>query len=85
MEDLLIKKAGGEELKNVEDIDERKRLLSESLEISETYDIKGKNILVIDDLYRSGATLTAATQLLYENGNVKGVFVLAMTKTRSKR
>ena len=68
-----------------EDIDERKRLLSESLEISETYDIEGKNILVIDDLYRSGATLTAATQLLYENGDVKDVFVLAMTKTRSKR
>ena len=85
LENLLSKKPGGKELKNVEDVEERKKLLSESLVLSEAYDIKDKNILLIDDLYRSGATLTAATKILYENGNVKDVFVLTMTKTRSRR
>ena len=43
--------------------------------------IKGKNILLIDDLFRSGATLTASTDILLKNG-AKSVCVLAMTKTK---
>ena len=47
------------------------------------YDISGKNVLLLDDLYRSGATLTVATEVLLEAG-AKSVVVLTLTKTRSK-
>jgi len=85
LDKLLIKRPGGQELKNVTDIEERRAILKKSLTLSTEYDVTGKNILLIDDLYRSGATLSVATELLYEIGKVKGVYVLAMTKTRSKR
>lgn len=85
IEDVLCKKAGGPELKNVTDIKERERLLEERLYLQQSDGIKGRNILLIDDLYRSGATLRAATRLLYERAEVQNVYVLTMTKTRSNR
>jgi len=53
--------------------------------MSNKYNLSNKNILLLDDLYRSGATLRVATELLYNNCNVKDVYVLTMTKTRSNR
>lgn len=82
---LLKKKQGGQQLKDVDDPQERQRLLKESIGLAEDVDVANKNILLIDDLYRSGATLTVATDILYERGHVKNVYVLTMTKTRSKR
>jgi len=85
LDQLLIKQPGVRELKNVTDIEQRRAILKKSLTLSNGYKVSGKNILLIDDLYRSGATLSAATELLYEVGKVKDVYVLTMTKTRSNR
>lgn len=82
--DVLTKKAGGPELKNVDDPDERAKLLEESLVIDNAAKITGKKVLLVDDLYRSGATLAAATKQLKAAGAAY-VGVLTMTKTRSKR
>ncbi len=43
---------------------------------------KETNILIIDDLYSTGATLNEITKVLKSDKNVKNVYVLAMTKTR---
>lgn len=80
----VLAKHPGRQLKNVKSTMERQRLLKETMRVSEEYDLTGKNILLLDDLYRSGATLTAATELLYERG-ARAVVVLTMTKTRTKR
>ena len=56
-------------------------MLVKSIKILNNDLIKGKNILLIDDLFRSGATLTASTDILLKNG-AKSVCVLAMTKTK---
>jgi len=85
LESVLCKRAGGPELKNVTDVDERERLLRERLYLAECDAIAGRNVLLMDDLYRSGATLRVATELLYKQGGVNDVFVLTMTKTRSTR
>jgi len=85
LEDFLLKRSGGPELKNVDDPQERKRLLKNSLYLSDGYDVTGKNVLLIDDLYRSGATLSVATEMLYKKAGVEDVFVLTMTKTRNNR
>jgi predicted amidophosphoribosyltransferase len=81
---LLEKTAGGAQLKNVTDPDERKRLLLETMRIDQSVALKGRSILLVDDLFRSGATLDVATTLLRQQGAAK-VAVLTMTKTRSNR
>jgi competence protein ComFC len=83
--DLLQKRPGGAQLKNVDDPAERQRLLRDSMSLSEAHDVSGKKILLVDDLYRSGATLSIATELLIDEGRADSVSVLTMTKTRSKR
>lgn len=82
---FLEKKPGGPELKNVDDPDERTSLMKDALYINSKKNISGKSVLLVDDLYRSGTTLMAATELLYEKAEVRKVCVLTMTKTRSNR
>lgn len=45
--------------------------------------IEGKNMLLFDDLYSSGTTLNAATDVLYGGSMVNRVYALTLTKTRS--
>ena len=85
IEGLITKTAGGSELKNVNDPDERLELLRERMSFTGTHDVSGAKILLVDDLYRSGATLRVATDLLYQEGDAAHVSVLTMTKTRTRR
>lgn len=82
--DLLKKKAGGKALKDITDDDERIEALEQSLTMRRGARIEGCNVLLIDDLYRSGATLSVATNLL-RTARPRRVCVLTMTKTRSNR
>jgi competence protein ComFC len=82
---FLAKTAGGKQLKNIDDPEEREKLLRESLSIEGKEALSGKKILLVDDLYRSGATLRVATELLLEKAKAEKVSVLTMTKTRSNR
>ena len=43
---------------------------------------KTSNILVIDDLYSTGATLNETCKTLRKDSNVKNIYCLAMTKTK---
>lgn len=71
------------ELKRVFDYQKRLELLKNAFTVPGTV-INEKNVLLFDDLYRSGATLNAITHVLYEEGKVHHVYVLTLTKTRSK-
>jgi predicted amidophosphoribosyltransferase len=83
--DFLAKAAGGKPLKNVDDPEDREKLLQESFSIEGKELLSGKKVLLVDDLYRSGATLRVATDLLLKKAKVEKVSVLTMTKTRSNR
>jgi predicted amidophosphoribosyltransferase len=83
--DVLEKLKGSQELKGITNPKERQKVLNKTMKIAKYYDLSGKNVLLIDDLYRSGATLKTATNLLYSEVDVKNVYVLTMTKTRSNR
>lgn len=42
-----------------------------------------KRVLLFDDLYRSGSTLNAITDVLLQAGQATSVSVLTLTRTRS--
>ncbi len=81
--DSLVKTSETPELKDIDDHDKRKSVLENVFQIKNTC-VKDKDILLFDDLYRSGATMNTATKVLYNVG-VKNVYVLTLTRTRSKR
>jgi len=81
---LLSKIKETPELKSVSDYKEREELLRDAFSINSNK-VKGKDLLLLDDLYRSGATLKAVTNVLYDQGKANNVYVLVLTKTRTLR
>lgn len=79
--DCIVKSQATPELKNVYNYNERIRLLETAFTINKP--LKGASVLLFDDLYRSGATLNAITEVLYDKGQASHVYALALTKTRS--
>lgn len=77
----ILKKDSKVELKNCSSPEEKIKILSDSINIDDNFSISGKRILLIDDLFDSGATLNVSTQVLLDNG-AASVCVLAMTKTK---
>jgi predicted amidophosphoribosyltransferase len=72
------------QLKGVIDPDKRKELLIGLYRVDRVQ-TKGKNILLFDDLYRSGSTLNAITEVLLKEGKAATVRAFAITRTRSKQ
>lgn len=71
------------ELKNVYDAEERKHLLDGAYDANAEI-IRGQKILLVDDLYRSGATMNAIADVLLSAG-ASEVYAFAFTQTRTKR
>lgn len=80
----LIKVKNTDELKSVTDPEIRKKMLSDAFHVEESQ-TEGRTILLVDDLYRSGATFEAATDIINLQGKAKAVYVLAITRTRVHR
>jgi predicted amidophosphoribosyltransferase len=72
------------ELKNVTDFKERKRLLLFAFKVQQPEAVAGKTVLLFDDIYRSGGTLSMLTWVLYHEAQAACVKVLTLTRTRSK-
>ncbi|MDO8679060.1 MAG: ComF family protein [Acidobacteriota bacterium] len=70
------------ELKDVFDFSERQKLLQGAFAVDKEA-AKGQRLLLIDDLYRSGATAALVAKELSEAG-AAAVYFLAMTKTRTR-
>ena len=83
--DFLEKVPGEAELKNTTDPEQRAKLLKDTIKVTGNEELSGKRILLVDDLYRSGATLNACCSVLREQADIESVSVLTMTKTRSNR
>jgi predicted amidophosphoribosyltransferase len=82
--DYLIKTKDTPPLKNIDDLIEREAHLKDAFDVRDDR-YKDKSILVFDDIYRSGQTLTEITRTLYNKGNVKEVYVVVLTKTTYKK
>ncbi len=46
-------------------------------------ELKGKDVLLVDDLFQSGASMNVAARTLKEQGLVGSVYALALTRTRN--
>lgn len=77
---IFAQKEMGKTMKSIELKNEKKKYLVENIYCGAN-NIKNKNILVIDDIFDSGATLEICTQKLKEKKCGK-VYVLTFTKTR---
>ena len=72
------------QLKGVTDRDKRQELVAGLYAVDPTQ-TAGKSILLFDDLFRSGTTMNAVTDVLMKQGRASVVRVLTITKTRSNR
>ena len=72
------------QLKDIEDPIRRHEILKDTFDIA-PYAFNGKNVLLFDDLCRSGETLITVCDLINNKGASKNVYVLTISKTRSKK
>ncbi|MCD6119904.1 ComF family protein [bacterium] len=81
--DYLCKTRDTAPLKNIVDVQTRKRELAGSFEVRDAR-FENRWVLLFDDLFRSGETLSEATTMLHDQGKVGRVYVLTLTRTRVK-
>ena len=81
---VLKKNEATPPLKTIDDPEARREILKNAFSV-EAGTLKGKNILIFDDIYRSGETLNAVSDVVQQQGNAENVYVLTITKTRVKK
>lgn len=72
------------ELKEISDYTSRLDLLRNVHQVDRTQ-TSGASVLLVDDLFRSGATLNSVAGALADSGGVRDIFALTITRTRSNR
>ncbi len=72
------------QLKGVINPDERQELVAGLYSVDPTC-TAGKSVLLFDDLFRSGTTMNAITDVLMQQGKASVVRALTITKTRSSQ
>jgi len=78
--DLLRKAHNGKKLKDLNTKEEKTEALGDSFSINNEISNDGKwNVLVIDDLFHTGATMEAACNALQTYSKVEKIYVAALT------
>ncbi|MGH9795563.1 MAG: ComF family protein [Candidatus Acidiferrales bacterium] len=77
----VYKAQGTPELKDVNDRIERLKMLQGAHTVARAL-VEGKKVLLLDDLYQSGATMNAVAGALYAQGGASDVYALALTLAR---
>lgn len=80
VDNVLVKKSSVQ-AKDLNALDREKRL--EIIKVRDA--VKKHSILLLDDLYDTGATLTACTRALRSDPLVDKIYVLAITKTKGNK
>jgi len=83
-QDCVIKERTTPALKAVDDPDERRRILKGAFAVRSNL-TEGRNVLIVDDLFRSGATAGEVAETLKRHGRAASVRLLTITCTRSRR
>ena len=82
-ENILLKKGTTPQMKDISTTKERIDALMGCFYINDAITNDGSwDVLVIDDLYSSGASLSAATQVLRNYRKVRKIFVATFSRTK---
>ena len=82
--DLVTRTRAVPELKGIFEYDDRMKALDGAHAVASGA-VRGRRVLLFDDLYRSGATMNAVADTLYAQGGAADVLALTITATRSHR
>lgn len=80
-ENAVIKVKATPQMKNIDDWSERQNVLSEAIQAGHG-DVKGKSVLLIDDLIESGSTLRRTAEALLKDAGARAVYALVLTRTK---
>ena len=81
LENAVVKVKTTPQMKNIDDWAERQRVLAEAIQ-SGTDDLRGRSVLLFDDLIESGATLRRAAEVLLREGGARVIYALVLTRTK---
>ena len=81
---FLVKVRSTPALKNLDDTQSRRQELEGVFRVDDL-SLRGRWVLLFDDVFRSGETLHAATEAALTQGKMEKVYVLTLTKTRTNR
>ena len=71
------------ELKSMADNNDRKKALAGAFEVADGR-FEGHRVLLVDDLYRSGATMAAVSRIVKKPGKASFIAAVALTRTRTR-
>ena len=77
----MVKVKATPQMKNIDDWAERQRLLAEAVQAGKD-DVRGKSILLVDDLTESGSTLRRSAEVLLGDAGARAVYALVLTRTK---
>ncbi|MFV9689184.1 ComF family protein [Pantoea sp. KXB45] len=78
--DMLLKAAGGVSLKDLDTKEQKVAAIADSFSCKETIQNEGRwNVLLIDDLYHTGASMEAACAALRGYNKINNIYVAALT------
>lgn len=80
-EDAVVKVKTTPSMKNIDDWSERQRVLTEAVQAGSN-DVRGKSILLFDDLIESWSTLRCTAEVLLKDGVAKTIYALVLTRTK---
>jgi predicted amidophosphoribosyltransferase len=76
----LAKVGTTSQMKDIGSYDDRTKVLEAVFAASKEF--KGRKILLIDDLFQSGATMNVAARIIRKQGEASEIYALALTRTR---
>lgn len=80
-ENAVVKVKETPQMKNIDDWSERQAVLAEAIQAGHG-DVKGKSVLLIDDLIESGSTLRRTAEVLLKDAGARAVYALVLTRTK---
>lgn len=79
-DNVLLKAANGKSLKDLHTKDEKIEAIGDSFSVNDAITNAGQwNVLVIDDLFHTGASMEAACKVLRTYSKVRKIYVAALT------
>jgi predicted amidophosphoribosyltransferase len=77
----VSKTSSTSQMKDIGDYSARVVALESTIEVKA--DLDGKRVLLVDDLFQSGASMNVVAQAIKDRGHPLAVYAIALTRTRS--